>query len=177
MRTWLGSCVNVHPLSRVGAAIMFPFVFFQDGGNLEPGVVSFSQPAKPEQLLLSSQMTQGTQASQTPLQRLVKRMTRMLVKTSLEDTVTHLEAVFNKLNYSHRCHTANVVSKIVLFIFSLCLDNKNFADDQQVIALLAVGTQVHNVHHHERKTFVWQGNNLFSVYLCIKINCLLSLYR
>ncbi|XP_063880424.1 serine/threonine-protein kinase grp-like isoform X6 [Scylla paramamosain] len=81
-----------------------------DGGNLEPGVVSFSQPAKPEQLLLSSQMTQGTQASQTPLQRLVKRMTRMLVKTSLEDTVTHLEAVFNKLNYSHRCHTANVIT-------------------------------------------------------------------
>ncbi|XP_045109196.1 serine/threonine-protein kinase grp-like isoform X1 [Portunus trituberculatus] len=81
-----------------------------DGGNLEPGVVSFSQPAKPEQLLLSSQMTQGTQASQTPLQRLVKRMTRMLVRTSLEDTVTHLEAVFNKLNYSHRCHAANVIT-------------------------------------------------------------------
>ncbi|MPC08361.1 Serine/threonine-protein kinase Chk1 [Portunus trituberculatus] len=56
-----------------------------DGGNLEPGVVSFSQPAKPEQLLLSSQMTQGTQASQTPLQRLVKRMTRMLITVTTVD--------------------------------------------------------------------------------------------
>lgn len=76
-------------------------------------MVSFSQPAKPDQLLLSSQMTQGTQASQTPLQRLVKRMTRMLVKTSLEDTMTHLEALFNKLSYTYRCH-ANVVRNILM---------------------------------------------------------------
>lgn len=79
-------------------------------GNLDVGGMSFSQPAQPDQLLLSSQLTQGTQASQTPLQRLVKRMTRILVRTTLEDTITHLEALFNKLNYSHRCHTANVLT-------------------------------------------------------------------
>lgn len=78
---------------------------------MDVGRMSFSQPAQPDQLLLSSQLTQGTQASQTPLQRLVKRMTRVLVRTTLEDTITHLETLFNKLNYSHRCHTPNVVSR------------------------------------------------------------------
>lgn len=76
------------------------------------GVVSFSQPAQPDQLLLSSQLTQSTQASQTPLQRLVKRMTRLLVRTNLEDTLTHLEALFNKMNYTYRMHNVNVVSII-----------------------------------------------------------------
>ncbi|KAK3873689.1 hypothetical protein Pcinc_021308 [Petrolisthes cinctipes] len=79
-------------------------------GNMDVGRMSFSQPAQPDQLLLSSQLTQGTQASQTPLQRLVKRMTRVLVRTTLEDTITHLETLFNKLNYSHRCHTPNVLT-------------------------------------------------------------------
>ncbi|XP_076040324.1 serine/threonine-protein kinase grp isoform X2 [Oratosquilla oratoria] len=73
-------------------------------------VVSFSQPAQPDQLLLSTQVSQGTQASQTPLQRLVKRMTRILVCSSLEDTLTHLEAVFSKLKYSYKCNAANVVT-------------------------------------------------------------------
>lgn len=75
--------------------------------------LSFSQPAQPDQLLLS-QITQGTQASQTPLQRLVKRMTRILVRTSLGDTITHLEALFKKLKYTHRCHTANILTVTTL---------------------------------------------------------------
>lgn len=83
-----------------------------DNAKVNIGMLSFSQPAQPDHLLLS-QMTQGTQAtqaSQTPLQRLVKRMTRVLVRTSLGDTITHLEALFNKLKYAHRCLTPNVVT-------------------------------------------------------------------
>lgn len=92
--------------------------FQNDGPNVDMGVVSFSQPAQPDQLLLSSQLTQSTQASQTPLQRLVKRMTRLLVRTNLEDTLTHLEALFNKMNYTYRIHTVNVVS-ICLSVFEI----------------------------------------------------------
>lgn len=84
------------------------------GANVNLGMLSFSQPVKPDQLLLSSQLTQGTQASQTPLQRLVKRMTRILVRTTLEDTLTHLETLFNKLNYTHRYHTAHVLTVTTL---------------------------------------------------------------
>jgi len=72
-------------------------------------VVSFSQPAQPDQLLLS-QLTQNTQASQTPLQRLVKRMTRILVRTSLEETVQHLETLFCTMKYMHRSLTSNVLT-------------------------------------------------------------------
>ncbi|XP_071527552.1 serine/threonine-protein kinase grp isoform X2 [Panulirus ornatus] len=82
--------------------------------NVGVGIVSFSQPAQPDQLLLSSQLTPGTQPSQTPLQRLVKRMTRILVRTSVEDTITHLEALFNKMNYTYRCHTASVLTVTTL---------------------------------------------------------------
>ncbi|XP_027236831.1 serine/threonine-protein kinase grp [Penaeus vannamei] len=85
-----------------------------DGPNVDMGVVSFSQPAQPDQLLLSSQLTQSTQASQTPLQRLVKRMTRLLVRTNLEDTLTHLEALFNKMNYTYRMHNVNVLTVTTL---------------------------------------------------------------
>ncbi|XP_068225802.1 serine/threonine-protein kinase grp-like [Palaemon carinicauda] len=93
-----------------------PSVVTIDAGgqaNVKIGMMSFSQPAQPDQLLLS-QMTQGTQASQTPLQRLVKRMTRVLVRTSFPDTITHLEALFTKLKYTHRCHTANVLTVTTL---------------------------------------------------------------
>ncbi|KAK8734943.1 hypothetical protein OTU49_005738 [Cherax quadricarinatus] len=83
------------------------------GDNMDLRVVSFSQPAQPENLLLS-QLTQGTQASQTPLQRLVKRMTRILVRTTLEDTLTHLEALFNKMHYTYRYHTAHVMTVTTL---------------------------------------------------------------
>ncbi|XP_071528845.1 serine/threonine-protein kinase grp-like [Panulirus ornatus] len=68
----------------------------------------------PDQLLLSSQLTSGTQPSQTPFQRLVKRMTRIFLRTSVEDTITHLEALFNKMNYTYRCHTDSVLTVTTL---------------------------------------------------------------
>jgi len=77
--------------------------------DADPLVVSFSQPAQPDQLLLS-QLTQSTQASQTPLQRLVKRMTRILVRTKLEETIQHLETLFCTMKYMHRSLTSNVLT-------------------------------------------------------------------
>ena len=67
--------------------------------------------------LLISQLTQGTQASQTPLQRLVKRMTRILVSTSIEETIENLKELFSKMNYNYRTLTTNVVSKIEYFSY------------------------------------------------------------
>ncbi|KAB7499132.1 Serine/threonine-protein kinase grp [Armadillidium nasatum] len=78
-----------------------------------PPSMSFSQPANPDHLFLSTQLSQGTQTchgSQTPLQKLVRRMTRVLVITSLEDTLKHLEALFMKMNYSYKSHSTNVLT-------------------------------------------------------------------
>lgn len=75
--------------------------------------MSFSQPVNPDHLFLSTQLSQGTQTchgSQTPLQKLVRRMTRVLVITSLEDTIKHLEALFMKMNYSYKSHSTNVLT-------------------------------------------------------------------
>jgi len=77
--------------------------------DAEPQLVSFSQPAQADHLLLS-QLTQSTQASQTPLQRLVKRMTRILVRTKLEETIQHLETLFCTMKYMHRILTSNVLT-------------------------------------------------------------------
>lgn len=78
--------------------------------NAEPQVVSFSQPAQPDHLLLSQLTQTNTQASQTPLQRLVKRMTRILVQTKLEETIQHLETLFCTMKYMHRSLTSNVLT-------------------------------------------------------------------
>ncbi|KAL7647145.1 UNVERIFIED_CONTAM: hypothetical protein RMT77_002403 [Armadillidium vulgare] len=78
-----------------------------------PPSMSFSQPVNPDHLFLSTQLSQGTQTchgSQTPLQKLVRRMTRVLVITSLEDTIKHLEALFMKMNYSYKSHSTNVLT-------------------------------------------------------------------
>lgn len=61
--------------------------------------ISFSQPAHLEDMLLSTQ-TQGTQSSsQSPLQKLVKRMTRFFVTTDANETVQVLKSLFEKLGY------------------------------------------------------------------------------
>jgi len=77
--------------------------------DVDPQLVSFSQPVQADHLLLS-QLTQSTQASQTPLQRLVKRMTRILVRTKLEETIQHLETLFCTMKYMHRILTSNVLT-------------------------------------------------------------------
>lgn len=61
--------------------------------------ISFSQPAHLEDMLLSTQ-TQGTQSSsQSPLQKLVKRMTRFFVTTDANETVQVLKCLFERLGY------------------------------------------------------------------------------
>lgn len=61
--------------------------------------ISFSQPAHLEDMLLSTQ-TLGTQgSSQTPLQKLVKRMTRFFVTTNAQQTVEELKSLFERLGY------------------------------------------------------------------------------
>ncbi|KAI0216718.1 Serine/threonine-protein kinase Chk1 [Lamellibrachia satsuma] len=60
---------------------------------------SFSQPVQPHHMLLGSQLNCTPGSSLTPMQRLVRRMTRFLVKTNAEDTMTQLIEVFEKAGY------------------------------------------------------------------------------
>ncbi|XP_037073237.1 serine/threonine-protein kinase grp-like [Pollicipes pollicipes] len=69
-------------------------------------VPSFSQPAAgADELLLGTQFqnTQpGTASSQTPLQRLVKRMTRFFVTTNQAETLDRLKELFDSCGYTWR---------------------------------------------------------------------------
>ena len=63
----------------------------------------------------STQQSPGTQtspgaASQTPLQKLVRRMTRVMVNTSVEQTMRHLQALFARLHYNPKIHSPNCVT-------------------------------------------------------------------
>jgi len=60
---------------------------------------SFSQPVHPDHMLLGSQLQATPGSSQTPLQRLVRRMTRFFVKQNLEDTAKHLQNTLEKAGY------------------------------------------------------------------------------
>ncbi|KAL1418707.1 hypothetical protein MTO96_025739 [Rhipicephalus appendiculatus] len=72
--------------------------------------VSFSQPAHLDDMLLSTQ-TQGTQSSsQTPLQRLVKRMTRFFVTTDAQQTVEELKSLFERLGYSWKTNSPGQIT-------------------------------------------------------------------
>jgi serine/threonine-protein kinase Chk1 len=48
--------------------------------------------------------------SVTPLQKLVRRMTRVLVGSSMADTLKHLNDLFDKLHYRTACHSPNVLT-------------------------------------------------------------------
>lgn len=95
--------------------------------DLDPDTLCFSQPAKPDHLLLASSPgdsgTAGSSASS--LQRLVRRMTRVLVNSTLQETLQHLNDLFDKLCYRTSAHTPNVVSLLTLpqyiYIFSSIL--------------------------------------------------------
>lgn len=64
----------------------------------------FSQPTLLDDLILCSQMnpTQGTQSSQSIMQRLVKRMTRFFVVSRYDETTKRISAVADKLGYTWR---------------------------------------------------------------------------
>ena len=69
---------------------------------------AFTQPAQLDDMLVS---TQGaSQSSQTPLQRLVKRMTRFLVNTDLETTEKELRTRLSAMNYGCKVLTPGIVT-------------------------------------------------------------------
>lgn len=59
----------------------------------------FSQPTLMEDLILCSQMN-PTQSTQNPFHRLVKRMTRFCVITSLGNTINRIIDTISKMGYS-----------------------------------------------------------------------------
>ncbi|XP_033106213.1 serine/threonine-protein kinase Chk1-like [Anneissia japonica] len=61
--------------------------------------VSFSQPVHLDDMLLSSQLPSTPGNSQTPFQKLVKRMTRFFTKYTKEETMQSLLEVLEKLGY------------------------------------------------------------------------------
>ncbi|PIK56236.1 checkpoint kinase 1 [Apostichopus japonicus] len=71
---------------------------------------SFSQPVHMENLLLSTQTdcTQGS--SQTPYQKLVKRMTRFFSSLDTEMTKEKLTLILDKLRYTWKNHHSNQVT-------------------------------------------------------------------
>merc|ERR1712228_914518 len=92
----------------------FSDVFFEDAadrrGGVEPELISFSQPAKLDHMLLSSQIlgTQNaSQSSQTPIQRLVKRMTRFVVTARLDEVASELARVFDELEFVFKKNNAH----------------------------------------------------------------------
>ncbi|XP_013400239.1 serine/threonine-protein kinase Chk1-like [Lingula anatina] len=71
---------------------------------------SFSQPVHPDHMILGSQMPGTPGASQTPMQRLVRRMTRFFVKTPVDETVKHLVSICEKLGYSVRRNPQGLIT-------------------------------------------------------------------
>ncbi|CAI9532849.1 unnamed protein product [Staurois parvus] len=72
--------------------------------------ISFSQPACPENMLLSSQLLGTPGASQNPWQRLVKRMTRFFTNVDAESTYNNLKDACEKMGYVWRKGCANQVT-------------------------------------------------------------------
>lgn len=71
---------------------------------------SFSQPACPENMLLSSQLLGTPGASQNPWHRLVKRMTRFFTNVDAESTYNNLKDTCEKMGYVWRKGCANQVT-------------------------------------------------------------------
>jgi len=67
----------------------------------------FTQPAQLDDLLLSSQ-SQGSEGSQTPYHKLVKRMTRYWVNTDKEVTERELRQRFEHLGYTFKMTTPGI---------------------------------------------------------------------
>ncbi|XP_056141151.1 serine/threonine-protein kinase Chk1 [Lampris incognitus] len=69
------------------------------------GQVSFSQPAKPEHMLLGSQLIGTPGASQTPWQRLVRRMTRFFTTVDFDSSFAALRdaCISEGFTIKHTC--------------------------------------------------------------------------
>ncbi|XP_071402392.1 serine/threonine-protein kinase Chk1 [Centroberyx affinis] len=78
------------------------------------GQVSFSQPAKPEHMLLGSQLVGTPGASQTPWQRLVRRMTRFFTTVDADTSLSALRdaCISQALTFKHSCANQVTVSTL-----------------------------------------------------------------
>lgn len=88
----------------------------------------FSQPSRPENMLVSTQASTASQfsASQNMYQRLVRRMTRFFTNTDVKDTVDQLCLAFERFSYSWKKSSPGLVrlftkSKLNFVIFNLIL--------------------------------------------------------
>ncbi|MGH0180398.1 UNVERIFIED_CONTAM: hypothetical protein FKN15_012830 [Acipenser sinensis] len=71
--------------------------------------ISFSQPACPEHMLLSSQLIGTPGSSQSPWQRLVRRMTRFFTKLDANRSYASLKEVCEKMGYTWKKSCTNQV--------------------------------------------------------------------
>ncbi|NXD88343.1 CHK1 kinase, partial [Halcyon senegalensis] len=72
--------------------------------------ISFSQPACPEHMLVNSQLLGTPGSSQSPWQRLVKRMTRFFTKLDAEGSYRALREVCEKMGYGWKKSCTNQVT-------------------------------------------------------------------
>lgn len=90
-------------------------------------ICSFSQPVHPDHMLLSSQFQGTPGSSQTPMQKLVRRMTRFFVKTDKDETYKELDKALQKLGYSWKRNTPGMVTVSTMdrrnaaLVFKACL--------------------------------------------------------
>ncbi|XP_061608401.1 serine/threonine-protein kinase Chk1 isoform X2 [Phyllopteryx taeniolatus] len=74
------------------------------------GQVSFSQPTKPEHMLLGSQLLGTPGASQTPWQRLVRRLTRFFTSESADTSLASLKGACDSLALCYKLTGKNQVT-------------------------------------------------------------------
>ncbi|NXK47079.1 CHK1 kinase, partial [Chauna torquata] len=72
--------------------------------------ISFSQPACPEHMLVNSQLLGTPGSSQSPWQRLVKRMTRFFTKLDADGSYRSLKEVCEKMGYGWKRSCTNQVT-------------------------------------------------------------------
>ncbi|KAL4220708.1 Serine/threonine-protein kinase Chk1 [Mactra antiquata] len=92
------------PTNQVSRSSVIPI-----NDDLAP-VISFSQPLHPDHMLLSSQFQGTPGSSQTPMQKLVRRMTRFFVKTDKVKTTDELNRVCETMGYSYKCSSPGVTT-------------------------------------------------------------------
>ncbi|XP_064380427.1 serine/threonine-protein kinase Chk1 [Dromaius novaehollandiae] len=81
------------------------------GGSERPARgISFSQPARPEHMLLNSQLLGTPGSSQSPWQRLVKRMTRFFTKLDAACSYRALKEVCERMGYGWKRSCTNQVT-------------------------------------------------------------------
>lgn len=99
------------PAPRLPNSPILPTTVSDDSVQELINTFSFSQPVHMDHLLLSTQSDNCTQgSSQTPFQRLVKRMTRFFSSLDMEKTKLKLTETLDNHRYSWKIHHANQVT-------------------------------------------------------------------